>query len=91
MKSLHAAVHCLHNGIIESGTPIDICMHAKRNTHTHMLTLINADGQKNLRAMFTVTIDKDPLDSGYLNGNEAKDYVWLLSWCEMCVFMKWNL
>lgn len=36
-------------------------------------------------------VDKNPPDSGYLNGNEAQDYVWLLSWCQMCVLTKWNL
>lgn len=38
-----------------------------------------------------VIVDKNPPDSGYLNGNEAQDYVWLPSWCEMCVLTKWNL
>lgn len=36
-------------------------------------------------------VDKNPPDSGYLNGNEAQDYVWLPSWCQMCVLTKWNL
>lgn len=60
-------MHCLCNGIIGFGTSIDICMNVKSNTHT----LINADGQKNLWPTFTMIIDKNPLDSGYLNGNEA--------------------
>ena len=46
------------------------------------------DGE-NLRITFTVIIDKNLLDLSYLNGNEAQDYVWLLSRGEMCVF-PWN-
>lgn len=36
----------------------------------------------------TAIIVRNDRASGYLNGNEAQDYVWLLSWCEMCVFTK---
>lgn len=61
-------------------------MQACKKKHTHTLRLINADGQRNLQTTFTVIIDKNPLDLSYLNGNEAEDYVWLLSWGEMRVF-----